>query len=407
MNNNRLHYLLHAYVNKECTWAEEDELMRLVSDPANEASIMGILDGLYDNNPAKLRLPSAESKEILFEIFKHAPAEKKTIPLLSAHKWRYIAAAAAVLLLAVTFSFSLLRNIFNDNKMADIRSVEYTEDVKPGRNVAFLTLDNDSVIPLDHVELGSVIRQRCAQIVKSSEGELIYHEDMLASDDSMPLEYHTLATPRGGQFKLTLPDGSRVWLNAESSLRFPSAFASQERRVEIKGEAYFEIAHQPGRPFIVSLADHPGFPEGIEIEVLGTHFNVMAYGDEPMIATTLVEGSVRIGRLKVADGQATLRPGQQAVMMSGGKPEISEVDLFEATAWKDGYFVFSDEDIECIMRKLARWYNVDVEYASALTYREFSGMISRYENISRALEKFELTGAISFDVKDNRIIVKP
>lgn len=407
MNNSSLEYLLRAYVNKTCTLAEEDELMQLILDPRNEMLIKDILDDLYDHRLQKHHLSATESREMIREILMHADKEGGSRNIRIANKWKYIAAAAAVVIFALTFSLSLLRNMNVADDLAEEQTITYTEDVTPGGNVAFLTLDNDSVITLDHVEPGSVIQQRYAHVIKSDEGELVYQEDIPATDNNIVVEYHTLTTPRGGQFKLVLPDGSRVWLNAESSIRFPSAFAAGERRVEVKGEAYFEVAHQPERPFFVLMNDHPVFPEGAEIEVLGTHFNVMAYADEQRIAATLVEGSVRFGRLHDACEKAILKPGQQAVALADKDLKINEVNLFEVTAWKDGYFVFNDEDIESIMRKLARWYNVDVAYTGELTYREFSGMISRYENISKALEKFELTGAISFDVKDNTITVKP
>ncbi|MDO8994551.1 MAG: DUF4974 domain-containing protein, partial [Daejeonella sp.] len=211
--------------------------------------------------------------------------------------------------------------------------------------------------------------------------------------------YNTLSTPMGGQYQLSLPDGSRVWLNSGSSIRFPTAFIGKERIIELKGEAFFDIRENKKMPFIVRTNN------SMDIRVLGTQFNVMAYDDEKNINTTLLEGSVQI--LKES-GTAFLEPGQAAILNKGtGKIKVAAADIEEAVAWKNGFFIFSNENIESIMRKVSRWYNVEVDYQGNLSNKDFVGTISRDKNISEILKMLELTGAVHFRIEGRRITVMP
>jgi ferric-dicitrate binding protein FerR (iron transport regulator) len=217
-----------------------------------------------------------------------------------------------------------------------------------------------------------------------------------------------ISIPRGGQYKLQLPDGSKVWLNAASSLRFPTAFDDKERRVELKGEAYFEITPlitKEGRKsrFIVDIDPFPGIV-GTRVEVLGTHFNIMAYNDERDMKTTLLEGAV-----KVTKGTATqlLVPGQQARINKEGPIRLVEnVDVNEAVAWKNGYFQFTSDNLSTVMRQIARWYDVDISYEGKIPERQFGGKISRNANISEILRILELSN-VHFRIENKRIIVSP
>jgi ferric-dicitrate binding protein FerR (iron transport regulator) len=203
----------------------------------------------------------------------------------------------------------------------------------------------------------------------------------------------------GGQYQLLLPDGSKVWLNSGSSIRFPTAFIGKERVVELKGEAFFDIKENKKMPFIVRTNN------SMDIKVLGTQFNVMAYEDEKSINTTLLEGSVQI--LKET-GSTYLEPGQAAVLNKGsGKIKVAPADIEDAVAWKNGYFIFSNENIESIMRKVSRWYNVEIEYQGNLNNKDFVGTISRDKNISELLKMLELTGAIHFRIEGRRVTVMP
>lgn len=400
MEKTRVINLLQSFANGACTSTEEKELAQLLSDPQYDLLLGNLIEDLFDNPPAMHNLREDQSRRILEKVLK-----RKMVPA-GKFPWKTLAAAASLFLVISIAIWMLMYPFQSGLELAELppKSI-FGGDVPPGGHVAYLTLANDSVVMLDQFTTGSRIQQKDATILKTKEGELLYNEK--ETRQKKEAEYHTLKVPNGGQFKLVLADGSQVWLNAASSIRFPSAFTGHERRVELKGEAYFEIRHNPEMPFIVSILDHPGAPEGMEIEVFGTEFNVSAYVDETAIATTLVEGSVGIGRKGPISGYAILQPGQQALMDENMEITIMLADLFEVTAWKEGIFIFNNEHIESIMRKLARWYDLEVEYSGELKYTEFSGMISRYENVSKVLEKFQMTGVINFAIEDQRVRVHP
>jgi len=275
-------------------------------------------------------------------------------------------------------------------------------DIAPGGNKAVLTLGDGTRIVLDTARNGAVTAQGNMQVIKLEDGQLAYNAgNMVArgdnrnashADGSNAIVYNTLTTPRGGQYKITLSDGSKVWLNAASSLRYPSAFTGKERTVEITGEAYFEVAsltpeggHEK-MPFIVKVND-------AEVQVLGTHFNVMAYSDEADVKTTLLEGAVKVRK---GDASLLLRPGQQASLHPGdGIKLISDVDVDEILAWKNNLFSFNNDDIQTVMRQIARWYAVDVRYEGKVT-QHFNGNISRGVNVSKLFKMLELTGTVHF-----------
>jgi ferric-dicitrate binding protein FerR (iron transport regulator) len=270
--------------------------------------------------------------------------------------------------------------------------------IVPGGNKAILTLANGKKISLTDAKKGSVIQQKNVRILKTANGQLVY---MVADDNKdnsntvAQLQYNTMETPRGGQFQLLLPDGTRVWLNAASSLKYPVNFSSAgERRVELNGEAYFEVAHNKDRPFRVVTNRQV-------VEVLGTHFNVNAYNDEPNTKTTLLEGAVKVtGGAK----SATLKPGQEANLTDTFK--VSDVDTEEAVAWKNGYFRFDDEKLETVMRKVSRWYNVEVVYKDNDVRNDlFAAVTTRFANISTLLKIMEQTGDASFSIDGSKIII--
>lgn len=283
----------------------------------------------------------------------------------------------------------------------------FKNDVPPGGDKAILTLANGSSIALDSSGKGVLARQGNASVVKTNNGQLSYVVDHAAgagqAGDAVeaPVSYNMISTPRGGQYEVVLPDGSKVWLNAASSLRFPTAFTGKERKVELTGEGYFDIAKDAARPFKVAIAGGAGAPE---VEVLGTEFNIMAYGDEPSVNTTLVNGSVK---LKKTDGAWLLQPGQQARLKTDGSVDMDEAaDVDGATAWKNGRFEFSG-NIKGIMRQIARWYDVDVKYEGNVSDKAFGGTISRTANVSEILKVFELTGSIHFSIDGKTITVEP
>lgn len=303
-----------------------------------------------------------------------------------------MAAAAAVigLLLAGTL---LWVNRHDRNEIVQRNS--YTHDVLPGGDKATLTLANGSTVALDDAKNGTLAQQGAAKVVKIG-GKLAYGS---TNSDSKEVLYNTVSTPRGGTYQIELTDGSKVWLNAESSLRFPTAFSGKERRVEITGEAYFEVADRKSMPFVVSV-------NGAEVQVLGTHFDVMAYSDEDALKTTLLEGAV-----KFVSGDKTnlLRPGQQSQLTRDGKDGqikvVNDVDVDEVIAWKNGLFQFEKADIGTVMRQLARWYDVDVEYRNKKEGDLLHVEIPRNTKLSDVLKALEVAGAGKFELEGKRIIV--
>lgn len=312
-------------------------------------------------------------------------------------------AAASILL--VMFSALMYSAIYNDDpgSAKPVKASVPIEDILPGENKAVLILDDGSRINLDDAASGLIANESNTTIKKLPDGQLHYVAGTPKAGSE--IRFNTVATPRGGQFQISLPDGSRVWLNAGSTLRFPTLFSGGERRVELSGEAYFEIAKNAGMPFRVITDDS-------EIKVLGTHFNVMAYKDEKQMNTTLVEGSVQI--LKGAD-KVFLKPGQAATLNKASeKITVAAADSDQAIAWKNGYFIFVDENIESIMRKVSRWYDVEISYTGNLSNKDFTGTISRNKNVSELLRMLELTGAVHFKIaqddhsgKGRRITVMP
>jgi transmembrane sensor len=305
-------------------------------------------------------------------------------------------AAAAVLLPLILGGVYLwsVRGSGTNNTLAGSLKDRFKNDVRPGGDKAILTLANGSSIVLDSSGKGLLARQGNASVVKTSNGQLSYVVDHAVE---APVSYNTISTPRGGQYEVVLPDGSKVWLNAASSLRFPTVFTGRERRVELTGEGYFEIAKDASRPFKVGVMS-------TEVEVLGTEFNIMAYGDEPSANTTLVSGSVK---LKKADQAWTLRPGQQARLKTDGSVDLDEAaDVDGATAWKNGRFEFNG-NIKGIMRQIARWYDVEVKYEGNVSDKAFGGAIFRTANVSEILKRFEMTGSIHFRIDGKTITVEP
>jgi len=269
-----------------------------------------------------------------------------------------------------------------------------TNKVTPGSNKAILTLADGSTITLDSAGAGSLTTKNGVTIKQIQNGLIAYNDRTGTNATS----WSTISTPTGGQYQIVLEDGTKAWLNATSSLRFPTTFRNNERTVEISGEVYFEIAKDESKPFKVNF-------NGNTITVLGTHFNVMAYKDEAKSKVTLLQGAVKVNN---RSGEQILRPGMQAqIRDSISQITTCKANLEEAIAWKNGYFTFDHENIQSIMRKLARWYDVRVNYQGDMTGKIFSGTISRFDNISEVLSMIELTGTIHFKIQGRELTVLP
>jgi len=390
----RLEYLFNCYVQHNCSEKEEEELMNLLSRSENEAEVKKLLDELIENKELEASMPDETAASILQNIFEKDKAQVVTIEKKGSvfTLWMRVAAAVVILFISGTACWVLFKN--KDKTTAPVAlSSAKPSPVLPGGNHAILTLADGTRIVLDSIQNGN-IKGGNANINKK--GPLLVYDGSSGFETNAPVTYNTLATPRGGQYQLVLPDGSKVWLNASSSIHFPTAFTGNQRDVELTGEAYFEVAKNKEKPFHVNV-------KGMQVEVLGTHFNVNAYGDEGNIKTSLLEGSV-----KIKSGQASglLKPGEQAIL--GGnvnKIEIKKADMSEVMAWKNGLFQFDDAGITTIMQEISRWYDVEIVYQGEIPVRRFEGKISRDAQLSDVLKILELSD-VKFKVEGRTIVVE-
>ena len=395
--NNRLKDLIEKYIANTCTRKELEQLLVMIENETSTEAITQTLKDRWERSGQKNALRESELDEKFALLMQDARHEAPVISMLSAKKERrknirYAAAAIIICMLSVSLYF-----LFKPQPARQISKTENIKtpanDVAPGGNKAILTLANGTSIILDSAANGTLTTQGNSKILKLN-GMLSYNT---LKNKSSEVLYNTISTPRGGQYELMLSDGSKVWLNAASSLRFPASFVGKERKVELLGEAYFEVAKNAAMPFKVKV-------HGMEVEVLGTHFNINSYDNESMIRTTLLEGSVKINK---NNSSSLLKPGEQAQMNKAGEIKIiNNVDVEEAIAWKEGKFQFDKADIHDIMRQLARWYDVDVEYKGTVS-SHFGGTISRDVNLSQVLNMLHLTGEVNFQIQDKKVVVMP
>jgi transmembrane sensor len=406
--------LFQKYLNNECSPAEVDQLMDFLEQNGNEELKQQLINtqlaaGLttWGYSDPLLQQQLENQLQVILQRINHQPQPAK----LRSFSWIKLAAAAIVILFIGGAAFLWMNR--SEKVETAKQSSQPVKDVPPGGNKAVLTLANGSTIVLDDAANGDLAREGNVQVTKLSNGQLVYK---VITKENAPVTYNTLSTPRGGQYQLVLPDGSKVWLNAASSIRFPTAFTGTERKVEITGEAYFEVAKLTLRsgqkmPFRVSIAPAPSGASRGEVEVLGTHFNVNAYDDEDVIKTTLLEGKVKIvNRVSAIGKSVILKPGEQASISQASsqsnKIPVQTVDLEVVMAWKNGLFHFENADIKTVMRQLSRWYDVEVEYkTTALQMEPLFMEIPRNKNLSDVLKVISLAAGVQVKMEGKKIIV--
>lgn len=354
MNQEQAAQLLSKYNEGNCTDEEQ-----------------AIVEQWYVQLPYEARAPDAEqvmaAMQQVWNALPQKVADKKKFLL-----WPKIAAAAAALA-AITFGVWLYDANHTHRHTEPVSGSLYANDIVPGSNKATLTFASGKVITLDTNKTSVVV-----------------------ADSVKAMTMLTAATPRGGMYQVTLSDGTRVWLNADSKISFPSRFSGKERKILLTGEAYFEVMKDKQHPFIVSVNNQ-------QVKVLGTHFNVNGYKDEAWTVTTLLEGSVRVDTKL---DSKILKPGQQSVGDIRGL-KVSEVDVNAVVDWKDGDFVFKNESLEQIMKRVARWYNIEVIYGRHIDkQQEFGGKVSRLKNISEVLKIMQSTGQVKFKIEGRRVYVE-
>lgn len=403
MDKIELQLLASRVLNNEATLDECEQL--------NSWFEAGLLDGeelVFTKEPedveaVKSRLFNAINNKLAFE-----PEE---IVLRKRKLWPYMSAAAVVLMIC-GFSF-LYFSQYRKLKVDDV----YAQEVNPGGNKAILTLSNGKVINLSDANDGKLVEAAGLTVTKTKDGQLIYdmHGTGTAKEGhekEAAISYNTISTPRGGQYQLILPDGTRIWLNAASTLKFPTSFASlSSRDVELSGEAYFEVKEDKTKPFRV-INNHIGGRNQL-IEVLGTHFNVNAYSDEHTTKTTLLEGRLRVtqGDLNIIKSKPSakgliLNPGQQSVLDKAQLTKTELTDVEESIAWKNGYFQFNHVKLEAIMRQISRWYDVTIRYEGAVPQLEFGGQIQRNLTLNQVLKLLNKS-EVHFRIEGKEVIVMP
>ena len=405
-NHQNIKDLFQRFLNNKCSPAEVKALLQYFDADENEV-LLGDLIRKYSEAISDTPL-SSESLKLLvdkaYDKIKNAiaediePLEEPMVPLYRRLWFRIIAAAAVIFFISITAFYFQHQN--NNRVSAQTQgAVEQIKDIPPGINNAVLTLDNGTTIVLDSAADGTLVQQGGIKVLKIN-GQIAYDKAANANPQAAPT-YNTITTARGNQYQVILADGSKVWLNAASSIHFPSYFTGNERKVEITGEAYFEVAKDAAKPFRVEFSNQSG--EKGEIEVLGTHFNVNAYPEEEDIKTTLLEGSVKIKR---GSNVLMLAPGQQAKVTSADIMLKNDVVLSQVVAWKDGFFVFNNSDIKIIMRQVARWYDVEVEFEGKIPSEGFTGKVSRNVPLSKFIKVLELND-VNVKTEGRKIIIAP
>lgn len=380
----RIHYLLQQFTAKKLSQTEREELLALAVDN-NSLLSDEIVKMIIAEEEHATDIVDEKWNRVLNKILTvDKPARSPKRILMNRLKW----AAAAVVF--IVFSFTAYISLQKKKEHV------FATDVAPGKNKAVLTLADGKKISLSDALTGNVAKEAGFSITKTADGQLVYNID--ESENIDDTRVNTIATPNGGQWQIRLPDGTKVWLNAASSMQYSLNIGkAKQRLVKLDGEAYFEVAKDSARPFVVETDKQL-------VEVLGTHFNINSYYDEIVTKTTLLEGSVRVLH-KSTNETEILKPGDQSIVSASGI-DVKEADVDEAIAWKEGYFKFNNEKHASILRKLARWYNVEVEYADPQAKNViYYGTVSRFEKISKVLTKLEQTGKVRFDIKGNKIIV--
>jgi ferric-dicitrate binding protein FerR (iron transport regulator) len=399
MSNADFNELLNRYLNDSLSVDELKELLTHLQKQENTAELRQVIQQALQNNAFKELSDKTRTDLVFQKIMQQArqgpdrsepgtdtdasPGRKKLFVWLP-----WIAAAAVLTGVFIGAYFMFIKSKpANTLAVAEKRQAA-AGDRAPGGNKAFLQLADGSLIALDDTDTGMLAQQGNTKIVKLNNGRLKYN---CLSQKNTQVLYNTISTPRGGQYHVILPDGSKVWLNAASSLRFPTSFTDSARNVQLTGEAYFEVAPLAPKggshkiPFVVMIGDKGN------VEVLGTHFNINAYDNEGMMKTTLLEGKVSVSQSGIANAKSTiLKPGEQALLVPNSPLTIhNSPDLDQVVAWKNGLFQFDNADIQTIMRQIERWYDVDVHYKGPIPQGHYSGIVPRGNNLLKVLRIFE------------------
>ncbi|MCX2451283.1 FecR family protein [Pedobacter sp. PLR] len=385
MSYSRLNYLFGKYFDKTATPEERAEFMRLVARLKSDEPLVKLMEATYTSDQSTLEFTPEIKEKILNNIYQSADAEVPVhqLPKFSTGWTKY----AAVLLIGI-----LGLGLFFYKKDQNSLLALQTQDIAPGGNKAILTLGNGKKIVLDTIANGVLVKQGNISISKTADGQLVYN---VVGDENEPATLNTIETPNGGQYQVNLPDGTKVWLNAGTQIKFPTRFVGKERNVELIGEAYFEVAKNAKKPFKVKMSNHT------EVVVLGTHFNISAYKEENEINTTLLEGAVMV---KIGQKTAEILPGQQAVLNKIDKNInlVDDVNVNQAIAWKNGFFSTEGISLPELMKQVEKWYNIRVVYKDNVQ-ADFTARLPRNISLVELISLLELTKQVHFKL-DNKTL---
>lgn len=386
MESAELKSLLGQYLTGTISDVDFRRLWETLNEPSNEQEWLIAIEEAIDlatpSGYANTQQAQITLQNIKAKIYDDNYQPSRIYRLVNKRILRYAAAALVIVSATLLVRFSFSKNqVTNQPAIA----VKPTHDVDPGGQKALLTLSDGSTIVLDNANNGQIAQQGHVKVIKLGNGEIQYKA--VKGGGAIHTEaFNTMSTPRGGQYQLLLPDGSKVWLNSESSITYPVVFTKQERKVKITGEAYFEVAKDKTKPFRVVTSD-------MVVEVLGTHFNVKAYADDGPTKTSLLEGSVKIDK-------QILKPGE--AFMDG---KIVPTDVNQDVAWKNGIFNFNNQNLTQVMKQLARWYDLEVVYPDGVPHKEYGGEIGRNLKLNQVLRGLENSG-VHFELNGKRVMVK-
>lgn len=383
------------YLRSELSVTEKENLESWIKEKDSNSKLFQRLTN-YDNIYNEFSYFSNPEKEKSWQRIQ-TYVESKNVVSHQRFYYKNLMKYAAILVCLLGSMFFIIKYYKHQEKTI-VKHQPYLNDIQPGGNIAILELSNGQKIRLDSANGGKIATEQDIIITKSADGQLIYDWSNVTNLNHQELSYNTIITPKGGKYQLKLADGTKVWLNAMSSLKFPTAFSEKERIVELVGEAYFEVQEDKDKPFLVKI-------NGTEVKVLGTHFNISAYADENHITTTLLEGAVKIKRQSIS---TLLKPGQEVrIDLYNNLFLKRQADIEKVIAWKNDCFVFRDESIESLMTTISRWYNIEVSYKGNMDGKVYGGKFSRKNNLSELLKSLELTGTVKFTVEERRVTVMP
>lgn len=374
VNDHNLSYLFQRFADNSCSKEELEELYQQVA-AADDETMHRLMDGWYNSLKPGEQAAQVDWEAMYREIVRQEPVRTvHRVHFLKTSWFRYAAAALIIIATGAYLWFS-----GSEPRSPKESLVRSDKNIAPGGNRATLTLSDGRTILLDSVSTGKLASEGGVAVMKLANGQIAYSPEGTGSNEVL---MNTMRTPRGGQYQLTLPDGTRVWLNAASSITYPAMFAGDERKVQVEGEVYFEVQKNKEMPFIVQIKD------GAEIDVLGTHFNVNAYSNEPAMRTTLLQGSVKV---RMGTQSALLEPGQQVVVKETIQVQ-RQVSIEQVMAWKNGLFNFENATFEEIMRQLERWYDIEIVYEGKIPQIALMGKLTRDVSLNDLLPALRKMG---------------